>query len=358
MKAKRSVAKVSNPRKLLALLFVGLFFLSVVSVASASEWSYRKAITIDHEKVVADLADFPVLISMTDTELRDKAQPDGDDILFVNADNTIRLDHEIEHFNGSTGELQAWVRIPSLSSTTNTTIYMYYGNLTCENQQNATDVWDSNYEMVQHLHEIAKTAGYYNDHLDSTSNNNDGEAYTTPETNMDATGWINGADKFDGGDDYVAVSNNKNINFGPNQDFSLSAWIKAKPNQTRWQGTILAKMNSPEGSLKRAYGYSLMVRGVTDTTNEGKIGVWLGDGVGGAYSVFRLYSNATYDDDDWHHVVATLDRDGLAKLYIDGYEINSTDISHLSSIDESYPENLEIGREGVFDTYEFAGTID
>lgn len=117
-------------------------------------------------------------------------------------------------------------------------------------------------------------------------------------------------------------------------------------------------MNSPEGSPKRAYGYSLMVRGVTDTTNEGKIGVWLGDGVGGGYSVFTLYSNATYDDNNWHHVVATLDRDGLAKLYIDGYETNSTDISYLSSIDESYPENLEIGREGVFDTYRFNGTID
>lgn len=103
MKAKRSVAKVSNPMKLLALLFVGLFFLSVLPVASASEWSYRKAITIDHENVVADLADFPALISMTDAELRDKAQPDGDDILFVNADNTIKWDHEIEYFNDSTG---------------------------------------------------------------------------------------------------------------------------------------------------------------------------------------------------------------------------------------------------------------
>jgi hypothetical protein len=67
----------------------------------------------------ADLSNFPVLISITDTDLRDKARSDGNDIVFRWDDGTcatgpcIGLDHEIEKWNSSTGELIAWVRIPT-----------------------------------------------------------------------------------------------------------------------------------------------------------------------------------------------------------------------------------------------------
>ena len=79
-----------------------------------------------------------------------------------------KLDHEIENFNSDTGALTAWVRIPSLSGSTNTEIYIYYGNGSCPSQENANGVWDANYQMVQHLEETSGT------HQDSTSNNNDG----------------------------------------------------------------------------------------------------------------------------------------------------------------------------------------
>ncbi|MCD6457159.1 MAG: DUF2341 domain-containing protein, partial [Methanophagales archaeon] len=131
MKAKRRVAgahaegkRGHNLKRFLALLFVAIVLLSIVPAASA-DWHYRKPIEIDHNKIAADLTDFPVLINLaSDTNLSARAQEDGDDIVFTDSDNSTRLDHEIEKFNGSTGELQAWVRIPSLSSTTNTTILM------------------------------------------------------------------------------------------------------------------------------------------------------------------------------------------------------------------------------------------
>ncbi|MEA3488317.1 MAG: DUF2341 domain-containing protein, partial [Euryarchaeota archaeon] len=132
------------------VLVVLLPFL-VVPMASASDWGYKKAIEIDHNNVATTLTDFPVLISMTDADLRDDAQDDGDDIAFFL--ETTQLAHEIESFNGTTGELQAWVNVPTLSSATNTTIYMYYGNATCESQENVEAVWDDNFKMVQHLAE-------------------------------------------------------------------------------------------------------------------------------------------------------------------------------------------------------------
>jgi hypothetical protein len=132
-----------------------------------ADWSYRKKISVDQTKVDADLNDFPVLISLpSDPDLAARAQGDGDDILFTSTDGTTKLSHEIESFNSGMGELVAWVKVPSLSSSTDTDIYMYYGNSTCGNQENATDVWDSNFKMVQHLDDAPASAGgitYFND---------------------------------------------------------------------------------------------------------------------------------------------------------------------------------------------------
>ena len=93
-----------------------MFFLSIGSVgmgtlpAMADSWSYKKLITIDHTKVDATLTDFPVLVSITDADLKDtdnggSVRPGGDDIKFTLTDST-ELNHEIELYEGSTGKLR------------------------------------------------------------------------------------------------------------------------------------------------------------------------------------------------------------------------------------------------------------
>src|SRR5574341_919689 len=80
-------------------------------------WTYRKRITIDRTKVAgaAALSSFPVLYSVTDANLRTVAngggvgKNDGTDILFTAADGATKLNHEIELYNPSTGQLVAWV---------------------------------------------------------------------------------------------------------------------------------------------------------------------------------------------------------------------------------------------------------
>ncbi|GAH11312.1 unnamed protein product, partial [marine sediment metagenome] len=69
-----------------------------------------------------------MLVSIVDQNLADYAQADGDDILFAAADGTTKLDHEIESFDNVTGTLVAWVRIPTLSGSVDTDVYMYFGN--------------------------------------------------------------------------------------------------------------------------------------------------------------------------------------------------------------------------------------
>ncbi len=160
-------------------------------------WLYRKRITIDSTKVDSDLTDFPVLISTIDTDLRDKAQTDGDDILFTKADEVTKINHEIEKYDSSTGELVAWVQT-DLSESADTVLYMYYGNSGAANQENATSVWDDGYSGVWHCNDGTNT-----DLTDSTANSNTLLEMGTP---ADRTGKIGHAVDLDGTNDYYVIS--------------------------------------------------------------------------------------------------------------------------------------------------------
>ena len=86
-----------------------------------ANWAYRKQITFtsDSAKIPSTQSYFPALISLSsDSDLAADAQDDGDDILFTSSDGTTQLDHEIEEFDGGTGQLVAWVEVPSLSTGT------------------------------------------------------------------------------------------------------------------------------------------------------------------------------------------------------------------------------------------------
>ena len=71
-----------------------------------------------------------------------------------------------------------WVKVPEISSTDTTIIYMYYGNPNATDNQDTENVWDSNYMGVWHLKETvtdeATTTGV---HLDSTANDKDADQH-------------------------------------------------------------------------------------------------------------------------------------------------------------------------------------
>ena len=65
------------------------------------------------------------------------------------------LPHEIEHYDSATGELWVWVKVPTLSASTDTTITMQYGNPYSSNMQDIASVWDGNYAGVWHMQETS-----------------------------------------------------------------------------------------------------------------------------------------------------------------------------------------------------------
>ena len=163
-----------------------------VTLGPDLDFGFRKEITIDRSKIPTGcgttLSNFPLLFSVTDLDLSTASgqvtDPQGDDILFRATDTATcggtapcTLDHEIESYNSTTGQLLAWVRVPSLNTSaagSDTKIYVYYGNTDIASSiENINPVWDANYMGVWHFNEDPAVAG--TDGIkDSTSHGNHG----------------------------------------------------------------------------------------------------------------------------------------------------------------------------------------
>jgi hypothetical protein len=89
------------------------------------------------------------------------------DIVVTGSDETTRLKRELVTYDAIAGELELYVRIPSLSSVANTEIYVYYGNPSAT-ETNDADTWNGDYGVVYHLKE--DPAGTAPQASDSTAN--------------------------------------------------------------------------------------------------------------------------------------------------------------------------------------------
>ena len=148
----------------------------------------------------------------------------------------IDLDHEIEYYDGLSGELVAWVNVPLVKNDSNTKFYMCYGNETCGSLENPTQVWDSNYVAVYHMPDYPDS-----DHIkDSTSNNYHGEkkGAMAGGVSWQAAGMVGLAQRFDGDDDYINCSN---YTIG-GDELTLFAWCYYDEDDPDLQ--ILSRCNS------------------------------------------------------------------------------------------------------------------
>jgi hypothetical protein len=130
------------------------------TVTPQNGYEFGQVIKIDHTKVPnTDQTDFPLLISGKYTYLAtaayegDVINPNGWDIIFTSdAAGLVKLDHEIDTYDPTTGTVNFWVRIPALSHTEDTTIYMWYGNgAITTTQENKVGVWKNGYLSVYHF---------------------------------------------------------------------------------------------------------------------------------------------------------------------------------------------------------------
>jgi len=180
-----------------------------------------KQITIDRSRVrtpPGGLANFPVLFTVVDPDIAGRASADGSDIYFVAADGETRLDHEIEKWNQGTGQLVAWVKLPSLPSSADTVFYVYYGDPAAANPEAPADVWTSNFVAVWHLAEQPRTVM-----VDSTTGN-DGTPHSSMQPSDRVSGQIGDATDFDGVDDEITFTNP----ISGTTPHTISAWVNQR----------------------------------------------------------------------------------------------------------------------------------
>ncbi|NJM16728.1 MAG: DUF2341 domain-containing protein [Bacteroidales bacterium] len=210
------------------IIAVLLFALSGISVAVKQQWyptyGYRRALAVDHTLVQggSDFSNFPVLVKLTDPELRGTFYGgkvewfSGHDIIFTAADGVTKLNHDLEFYDDETGEIVAWVEMPTLKANENTVFYLYYGSDDIpDGFMDPSSAWNSKYQAVWHLNEDAE---------DATSNGRDG----TP-TNV---GFLQantaGGAEFELGDG----TTDDHIDFGAmeiaSDSITISAWVKIK----------------------------------------------------------------------------------------------------------------------------------
>ncbi len=205
----------------------------------------RKKITISKTNVDSNLVDFPLLVKISgDANIGAVAMEDGNDIRFTDASGNL-LYSEKEDFNISDGLATGnfWVKVPSISSITDTNIYVYYGASGASAQTGSTNVWDSNYVMVQNLNNLV---------IDSTDNNNDGNIIGATLT-TDRYSRQNQAYNFDG-NDYISLPSitlpiNGTISMGINlSQTTVTQYFIGGTNQgIRYHGTKFLVYNGNEG---------------------------------------------------------------------------------------------------------------
>lgn len=226
------------------------------SFIATTEWSRRKAITIDSTKVTGGPhIRFPVLISLTsDLDLAADANATGGDIMFVAADGVTRLAYQRQRYVAATGELLAWVNVPSLSSTSPTVIYLYYKNPNAVDQADPAAAWGASYRGVWHLDE---TVGGLDTIKDSTTNANHGTDLGGPVLNT--TGMIGGAATFDGTDDRISMPDSASLD-GTAAAGTLAMWVKfVDPSNGKVQ--LVMSSSNTFGGAPNGYSWSVQADG-------------------------------------------------------------------------------------------------
>jgi hypothetical protein len=176
--------------------------------------------------------------------------------------------------------------------------------------------------------------------VDSSGSGNNGTLNGGDNTeDKSTTGRINSAFDFNGIDDEVVVPNFSIVN--SDTDRSISLWVKAASGQPLENpGWYRATTN--------LYMYSIDYGNSGSDTN-----FVIYDG--GNAGVVKIANDDLYDD-QWHHVVITVDRaNDIMKAYLDGELVDTTDISGVG--DTSSPSgSFYIGSRGG--TWFFDGLVD
>ncbi|MCG8373731.1 MAG: DUF2341 domain-containing protein [Balneolales bacterium] len=318
-------------------ILIVLLWLTQQSVfAQVQGYSQRLKAHVNAAQVYGDtdLTNFPVLISFTSSRFADTSNggdvesSNGYDIIFTAADGTTILSHQIESYDNTTGEVVFWVRFPTLSVTTDTEFYAYFGNPDITTDPSSTNVWDSNYKMVLHLDETANGPTNFTDASGEISSTDISDNGTRA-----GTGQIGGSREFNdpGTNDVITIADNGVSPLDITGNITISFW--AYPQNLD---------DAPDFITKGSYlnGYSIWY------SNEQNNLVFSVNG-----DNLRTNSNIL-SDNTWYYVVVSRTSSGDRFIYLDGEQAATDNSTASFTVDD---EDVTLSS---FGNWPFVGLMD
>lgn len=211
------------------------------------DWDYRQEIVLESDYVSADQVNMPItiIINNATNAMFGNALSSGNDIVFTHSNKTTKLSHELVLYNDIIGYeyLEAHVNVSGLNSTSDTTIYMYYGNAGASPQEDSAAVWDANYESTFHMNNGNAT----------TLNDSTGNSYIARNSGLpdEIDGIIGKAQYYDGTNDWTNTTVITDLSGGGT--FTISAWLKDVSSGSQY---MIAQAHTMGGySSDWIYGY-------------------------------------------------------------------------------------------------------
>ena len=285
------------------------------SSSSFNGYSYERSLTVNHTYVSGTQAFFPVLVSGTYSWLAATSSggyaqnPSGYDVIFTSDSGCAsELNWEVETYTSASGVVNYWVQVPSISDSSDATVYVCYGNSAITtDQSNKTGTWDANYKGIWHLPDGTSLTTQ-----DSTSLGDN--LSLLGGSSIAATGEIGGAASFNGST-YFGSTYTANFKFSLPVTFEL--WYK---RNTATQAGVLLGITGAGGNA----GIGIGVGNVGGYFANGSIVVMRPGVYNGGISVAPA-------DTNWHHLAVTVNTTNGSLVYIDGsYVGTETNTSNIN----------------------------
>jgi len=286
-------------------------------------WDYRKLIQFHPTRTPTDLHEFPAAVIInSDDDLAAHADDDWSDLMFVEPDGEM-LPFEVERFDGGTGDLVAWVRVPVIDATEGAMVYLYYGSDE-DVTHDPSDTWAGRFAGVWHLSVEQDTMA--TTCPDSTENGDDAAATGTSDGPVGDDGIAGQGLRFDGFQETLSIEDPASgvLDFGTDS-FSFSLWVFVTNN-----GGDFDMPWYKGGSTVGEAGYDM----------ELGYGTWAanleGNDMAGVFGV-NFGSGETFAGEArWIYLAAVVDRTAETFTgYTDGGWADDVDIGYLGSVSNS-----------------------
>jgi len=302
-------------------------------------WTHRKAVTLLASEIEAPgngaLDGFPVLVSVTDPQLGATALASGDDLVFTADDGTTLLATDLESFSAS-GELVAWVKVPSLSATVDTTLYVYYGHATPP-ARTPEAVW-TDHAAVWHLGDDPGP-GNPGEIRDATSGSHDGTADGRLVTTDSVAGQIGRGIMFD--DEFLQFGQ-----LDTGNTFTISMWIRFAG------GSDIKTLIANSASGRDTDGYRLFVNSFEMA--DSKLVLETGNGSGGSSRKAQTAPGAI-PIGTFAHVAAVVDRSTATAMLV----VNGESVAVETAVATNFKTNSDLEVARMKDTFlHFPGALD